>query len=59
LPTRLKNISHSAIIKAYLHDKKFIAGINRFVLVKRIGSVLVKQNVPLYLIKKALSEISQ
>ncbi len=59
LPTKINRIPLSAISKAYLYDKKFIAGTNRFVVARRIGRVTIKSNVPKRLIKKVLQELFQ
>ncbi len=55
LPTKLKGISSSKIIKAQFRDKKFSGAKNRFVLIGKIGKVLIAQDIPLSKIKEALS----
>jgi len=54
LPTKIKRITVFDIISAHYHDKKFIAGKNRFVLIKDIGKTVISQNIPLQIIKAAL-----
>lgn len=56
LPLKIRKISPAKIIVAHYRDKKFKGRINRFVLVRDIGSVVVKENVPIGLIKEALKE---
>jgi 3-dehydroquinate synthase len=56
LPIHIKNVSLSKIMSAYLHDKKFISGKNRFVLPRSIGKVEVREGIPENLIKKVVSE---
>ena len=55
LPTRLKGLKKGAILSAQEHDKKSIHGKNRFVLPVKIGKTLVKENIPLSVIKEAIS----
>jgi len=54
LPTKIKRIALFDIISAHYRDKKFIAGKNRFVLIKAIGKTEILQNIPLRIIKAAL-----
>lgn len=54
LPENFKGISESRILAAMSHDKKFIAGKNRFVLARRIGKVQVVSGIPLPLIQEAI-----
>lgn len=54
LPTNIKGLSEDTILQAYYHDKKFIGGINRFVLIKDIGRTVIKQDLDLHIIKAAL-----
>lgn len=51
LPVSVKGISPEAIYSAYLHDKKFIRGKNRFILPRKIGQVVIAEGVPEHLIK--------
>ena len=55
LPTRLKGLKARDILSAQEHDKKFIHGKNRFVLPVKIGKTLVKENIPLSVVKEAIS----
>ena len=54
LPTRIKNLSIKDILNSLKYDKKFIKGITRFVLPRKIGKVEIVENIPLSLIKKIL-----
>jgi len=45
LPIHIKDISLSKIMEAYLHDKKFISGRNRFVLPLKIGKVKIYEDI--------------
>jgi 3-dehydroquinate synthase len=54
LPTEIKRITFSDIIKAHYRDKKFIGRKNRFVLIKDIGETELTENIPLQIIKAAL-----
>src|SRR3989344_2598827 len=45
-PSHTKMINLSGILKHMQHDKKFIAGRNRFVLATKIGAVQVMEGVP-------------
>jgi len=56
LPTRIKNLNLSKILKAQDHDKKIISGVNRFVLPTKIGSFKVCENIPRSLIEASLKE---
>jgi 3-dehydroquinate synthase len=46
LPVRVKDVRVSKVLAAYRHDKKFISGVNRFVLPSAIGKVKVVEGVP-------------
>lgn len=54
LPTSARGLKARAIYEAYLHDKKFIRGRNRFVLPERIGSVRIVGSVPEKMVKEAI-----
>ncbi len=54
LPERFKGIAEAKILAAMSHDKKFVAGKNRFVLARRIGSVKVVCDIPIALIQEAI-----
>lgn len=55
LPVHIEGLSLKKILMAYHHDKKFIGGLNRFVLIKDIGKTIIKQNLPLSIIKDSLT----
>ncbi len=56
LPTTIKgdSLKMREIGTAQEHDKKFIRGRNRFVLVTRIGNAIVRENIPKGLVKKSI-----
>lgn len=54
LPVSIKDISIREIMGSYEYDKKFVSGVNRFVLPRRIGSVEVIEDIPYLLIKTVL-----
>jgi 3-dehydroquinate synthase len=54
LPTAAKGVEARRIYGAYLHDKKFIRGRNRFLLPERIGRVRVVERVPEGLVKETI-----
>lgn len=56
LPEKIRKVSLGDIIKAYYHDKKFIGGKNRLVLIRAIGRVTIRQNLPLTLIRSILKK---
>jgi 3-dehydroquinate synthase len=56
LPTAIKGLSKKRIIEAYYRDKKFTGARNRFVLIKDIGRTIIKQDLPLNIIKESLNE---
>lgn len=56
LPTKIKKVSLSKILEAHYRDKKFIAGKNRFVLIKALGRTTIREGISLNLIKKVLRE---
>ncbi len=58
LPTRVKNIISSEIIKALARDKKVKEGKIRFILVTEIGKVVTRDDVPPEIIKEVLQEIT-
>ena len=55
LPASVKNIPEQNILSSMRHDKKFIAGVNRFVLPTGIGRVIVAENIPEEMIRKVLN----
>lgn len=54
LPVKIQNVKLTEILKAQLHDKKFIGRKNRFVLPAGIGKAEVRENVPLEMVKKVI-----
>jgi 3-dehydroquinate synthase len=58
LPTRIKNIAIGDILKTHYRDKKFTGSRNKFVLIKAIGKTVIKQDIPLEVIKQALQKRS-
>ncbi len=54
LPLNLKGANAKKIIMSIDYDKKFLHGVNRFVLPRRIGVVEIVQNVPRRLIREVL-----
>lgn len=54
LPTKIEKISGPDIIKAHYRDKKFMGSQNKFVLIKGIGKIEIRKNIPLKIIKEAL-----
>lgn len=58
LPVKTRRFRGSRIYDALCHDKKFMHGINRFVLPLRIGSVRVIKNIPKELILESIREVT-
>ncbi len=56
LPVSCLNLQIRDIMEAQSHDKKFIYGKNRFVLPKKIGSVVIKEDIPIKLIESILKD---
>ncbi len=54
LPERIEKVKLAEILQRMRHDKKFVAGQNRFVLARKIGLVEVVPNIPLPLITQAI-----
>jgi 3-dehydroquinate synthase len=54
LPTKIRGLKFNKIYEAHLHDKKFMRGVNRFVLPLGAGNVRVRENVPDRLIAESL-----
>jgi 3-dehydroquinate synthase len=54
LPQKIEKIKVSKILDLMSHDKKFIAGRNRFVLASKIGQVKVIENIPSTMIQQAI-----
>lgn len=53
LPIRTR-VKAEPIIRAYMHDKKFTRGMNRFILLKRIGEAVIREGIPESIIRGAL-----
>ncbi|MFA5165356.1 MAG: 3-dehydroquinate synthase [Candidatus Omnitrophota bacterium] len=58
LPVKLRKTKVSRIMDSLAHDKKFIHGVNRFVLPVRIGKVTVKEKVPESIIRREIERLS-
>ena len=54
LPTQAEGLSPQEVLKTLAYDKKFVRGRQRWVLLKRLGQVLVTDHVPLRLVEDAL-----
>ncbi len=54
LPQWIQKLNLSDILRVMKHDKKFLSGKNRFVLVEKIGKVKIVEGVPLEVIKKSI-----
>jgi 3-dehydroquinate synthase len=54
LPEQIKGMKKHHILNMMRHDKKFVQGKNRFVLVTKIGQVVVKKDIPASVISKAI-----
>ena len=59
LPTRINKIAPADIIKAHYFDKKFSGAKNRFVIVGKIGRVIIKKGIPLSVIQASLKKFSR
>jgi 3-dehydroquinate synthase len=58
LPNKVQRHRSSKIFEALCHDKKFIHGVNRFVLPIKIGKVKLVENIPKKVILEAIEEIT-
>lgn len=56
LPTVARGVSRQAVRKALRYDKKFVRGRSRWVLLKDIGRVVVREAVPPRLVEEMLDE---
>jgi 3-dehydroquinate synthase len=54
LPKKVLKVKLGKIMEIMRHDKKFVAGRNRFVLAHKIGQVKVIENIPLNIITSAI-----
>ena len=57
LPLEINGIREEDVLRAYRLDKKFIGKVNRFVLLKGIGRVVVIKNIPEKIIYNAVKEL--
>lgn len=57
LPVKLKKASVGKIMRSLSYDKKFIRGINRFVLPVRIGRVVIKEGIPESVIREEIERL--
>jgi 3-dehydroquinate synthase len=57
LPTRGLSLDAGAVVDAMAFDKKVQAGRLRFVLPDRIGHVVVRDDVPLDLVRRAVDSL--
>ena len=55
----IKHLRPKDILETLSYDKKFIHGVNRFILPKKIGRVLIINNIPEALIKKAIAKMME
>ncbi|MBN1526679.1 MAG: 3-dehydroquinate synthase [Candidatus Omnitrophica bacterium] len=58
LPARIRGLSYARLYRAYVRDKKFIHGKNRFVLPARIGAVRIAEGVSDNVVKEAIASCS-
>lgn len=54
LPDRIKGVKTADILRIMKHDKKFLSGKNRFVLMSRIGKVKILEDISPTVIKRAI-----
>lgn len=54
LPQWIQGLNSADILNVMRHDKKFLSGKNRFVLVEKIGKVKIVEGVPSGIIKKSI-----
>lgn len=57
LPNKIKKCSLPDIMKSMMHDKKFVGGINRFVLPIKIGKVKIIDGIEESLIKEVIRKM--
>lgn len=56
LPVACAGLRFNDIMDAQSYDKKFIRGKNRFILPKKIGSAVIKEDIPVKLIEEVVKE---
>ncbi len=54
LPEKIEGVRLAKILDLMRHDKKFTAGHNRFVLVRRIGQAIIVNDIPVPIITQAI-----
>lgn len=57
LPVNLKKTGIGKIMRSLSYDKKFIRGVNRFVLPVRIGKVAIKEGIPESVIREEIERL--
>lgn len=57
LPTGVKKINKIRLVSTLYRDKKFVKGVNRFVLPVRIGKVVIRENISLAVVGRAIASI--
>ena len=58
LPTKIKRVDARKIMRSLAYDKKFIHGVNRFVLPVRVGRVIIKERISEEMIRQELNRLS-
>lgn len=56
LPEKISRINIAKVLRLMQHDKKFVGGKNRFVLMTKVGQVKVLENIPQAVIIKAIQK---
>jgi 3-dehydroquinate synthase len=56
LPEKIERVNIKKILDLMQHDKKFIHGKNRFVLLEKIGKVTIQENLPHSLIQESIQK---
>lgn len=56
LPASIRKIRMPLILRMMRHDKKFKGGETRFVLIQKLGKVVVRENIPSEIIKKTIQK---
>ena len=54
--TSIKGLKMQTILNALSYDKKFVSGVNKFILPQCIGNVKIVDNIPSGMIKEAISQ---
>ena len=58
-PARIRGVSVKDIMNSYGYDKKFMSGVNRFVLPRKIGSVEIIEDIPVLLLRTVLRKYTE